>query len=321
MNWQIALGFFLLFGSFGAITSGPGPFLVGLLLSIGLIAFGMSKSKFWRSMFSDSEDGAGESASDSKRSKRSFYTRDGSPSPALKISSRSPSKRYIRSYYYDEVKFYPPEDIIADVPQDVLRPSSLVLLMREPKNEYDPNAVAIYVGGYKVGYILRGTLQDMIHEYDEKGWAVEASFISLKKYHGEHQGYISLSFYKNFEDIPLEHRRLGYNDIDIKSITPSDPKNMPSTSLTGKNVVFCGYFDLPLQDMMQKAVDAGATLRKVVTKTVDYLVVGKTDDAFLDENGLSSKEATATKLNAAGAKIEVISEEVFLYLISHPLEK
>lgn len=216
-----------------------------------------------------------------------------------------------RSWSPDDVKFYPPDEIIDNVPKGIFIPGAEIILKREPSNRNDPNAIALYLSGYKIGYLLRGGLQDMVHEWNEKKWPVECTFVSLKKSRGEYQGYVALAFYRPNEG----HGRLGYSDIDIKSIKPTNPDAVPNTPLTGKKVVFCGYFDLPLEEMMQRAVDSGATLRAVVTKTVDYLIVGKNNGAFVDENGLTSKEATATRLNKEGvANIRIISESTFIEL-------
>ena len=218
---------------------------------------------------------------------------------------------FYRSWCPDDVKFYPPDEIIASIPKGILIPGAEVILKREPSNPHDSGAIALYLSGYKIGYLLRGGLQDMVHEWSEKKWPVECTFVSLKKSRGEYQGYVALAFYRPKEG----PSRLGYSDIDIKSIKPTNPNAIPNTPLTGKKVVFCGYFDLPLEEMMQRAVDSGATLRAVVTKTVDYLIVGKNNDAFVDEHGLTSKEATATKLNDQGvANIRIISECTFLEL-------
>lgn len=68
---------------------------------------------------------------------------------------------------------------------------------------------------------------------------------------------------------------------------------------------------------MQIAVDSGAVLRKTVTKTVDYLVVGNSENTFVDENGLTGKEVTAAKLNKEGASIKVLTAARFLDLVGY----
>ena len=220
------------------------------------------------------------------------------------------SGNFYVAYQYDDLKFFPPYEIVSKVKRELRPVGSDVILVTEPTNEHDDRAVALYVHGNKIGYILRGTVQDMIHDYFDQNLPIKATLNSLKRIDGEYQGYITLTFYRHGSN----PRRLGYRDIDIKSIKPTNSDVTADTPLAGKNVVFCGYFNLPLEEMMQKAVDAGAVLRKVVTKTVDYLVMGKNNGEFLDENGMTSKERTARKLIAEGHNIQIVDEKEFLQL-------
>lgn len=115
--------------------------------------------------------------------------------------------------------------------------------------------------------------------------------------------------------IEIEPRRSCYRNVDIHSILPSDPNAQPNTLLTGKNVVFSGYFSIPLDKAMQIAVDAGATLKSSVSRKVHYLVVGEQDRRFTDENGMTGKLRTATKLIQQGeADIKIIDEKTFFEL-------
>lgn len=297
--WQILLGILFFIGGLGNITSSIGAFFTGIILGGLLIFWGLKKKGFI-------------SKGTPKLSVPAVTMR------SLEIPRPSTvDGKFFRSFCPDDVKFFPPKEIVSTLPKGLFIPGSEIILKREPSNKYDSGAVALYLSGHKIGYLLRGGLQDMVHEWDEKNWPVECTFVSLKKSRGEYQGYVSLAFYRPQEG----QRRLGYHDIDVKSIKPTNPDAITNTPLTGKKVVFCGYFDLPLEEMMQQAVDAGAIMRVAVTKTVDYLIVGKTNSAYLDENGMSNKEATATRLNKEGAKIEIITEEIFKYLATHTLEK
>lgn len=38
-------------------------------------------------------------------------------------------------------------------------------LVLEPDNEYDPCAVAVYIGGEHIGYLYRGRLKDMVYDF------------------------------------------------------------------------------------------------------------------------------------------------------------
>ena len=238
-----------------------------------------------------------------------------SPTKSDKISPSLPGSNYNLAYHYDDVMFYPPVDMVSKVNKKLLFPGAEVSLKPEPKNKYDNRAIALYVSGHQIGYLRKGTLQDMAHDYMAKQWPIKATLSSLNLIHGEYQGYISLSFYRNTNDIPPSVKRLGYHDIDIHSIHPTNPDAKPNTPLTGKNIVFSGCFTIPLNDMMQIAVDAGAVLKSRVSKSTAYLVVGTQGQSFVDENGMSGKESTATKLNSEGqASIQIISENTFLEL-------
>lgn len=216
------------------------------------------------------------------------------------------------AYQYDDVKFYPPTEITSKVNKKFLKPGTELFLKQEPNNKYDNQAVAIYSNGHKIGYMLRGVLQDMTNNYIENGWPIITALSSLKFVDSEYEGYINLSYYRK----STKPKRLGYNDIDIHAIKATNPDSITNTPICGKNVVFSGFFNLPLEDMMQIAVDAGATLKTRVSKSTDYLVVGKQDPMFLDENGQSSKEATATKLIQQGeSHISIINEATFLALV------
>lgn len=126
-----------------------------------------------------------------------------------------------------------------------------------------------------------------------------------------------LSDPKVLNSIILEEKRYPYQKIDIHSFQPSNSKRCPHTPLAGKNIVFSGEFSILREEMCQIAVDAGATLKSQVSRKVDYLVLGMVDDKFLDENGMSSKQRTARKLNSEGCSIKVIGEKEFLRLANH----
>lgn len=103
---------------------------------------------------------------------------------------------YVLAYHYDMVKAFPPWDLfksfdlhdVADDPALGLRP--------EPDNKYDSNAVAIYWGRKKIGYVLKGRLQDMANTWLRRGWPVFASYQRGCKDGADSALFISLAFYK-----------------------------------------------------------------------------------------------------------------------------
>ena len=75
---------------------------------------------------------------------------------------------------------------------------SIVTLKHEPANAYDNNAVVAFVGDIKIGYLYKGKLQDMFHDFINRGdyvAAVVEAFVEGKKNKGDDIRLL-LGFYK-----------------------------------------------------------------------------------------------------------------------------
>ncbi len=81
--------------------------------------------------------------------------------------------RYI-AYHYDDVQIAS-RDRYADIP---LAAGDRLKFVPEPDNQFDAEAVAIYKGTDKVGYMYRGRLQDMAHDFLKRGDAVAGVVVS-----------------------------------------------------------------------------------------------------------------------------------------------
>lgn len=114
--------------------------------------------------------------------------------------------------------------------------------------------------------------------------------------------------------IPIDTKAALHEKIDIHSIVPTDPEQIPHTALTGHGIVFSGEFSNLPEEMYQIAVDAGAILKTSVSRKVTYLVQGYVEPRYLDENGMSSKQRTAIKLQGEGHCVKIITEKEFLEL-------
>lgn len=319
----VFVGFVFLIIAFYTIFNNATAGIIWLSLGILLIILGVLRQ--WKcekrqNKFTHSNDISHLPARPAPQQNQTTQTKEISSDCPMLFSTQPTDFHYL-AYQYDDVKFYPPFEIVSKVNKLLLRPGVNIILRTEPKNTYDNRAVALYVAGHKIGYLLRGTLQDMANDYLSKRLPIKATLSSLTRNGNDYQGFISLSFYRKVEDRPQKRR--GYSEIDIRSFRPTDPEAHPDTPLTGKNIVFSGYFSIPIENAMQIAVDAGATLRHHVTKNVNYLVVGKQDPSFLNDEGLSSKEATAKRLmEEQNIDIHIINEETFLELArtSQPIQ-
>ena len=162
MNWQIIVGAIFIISSIGCLADGFLNFLLALLIGGGLLYWGLRKKGYL------------------KKSITHQHVVDGC----------------VLAYSYDDVKFYPPTELISKISKGKLQVGSELRLVQEPENTYDHGAVALYLNNQKIGYLLRNRLQDMANEYISKGWPVKASLVSLKKSKGEYQGFIELAFFR-----------------------------------------------------------------------------------------------------------------------------
>ena len=111
-------------------------------------------------------------------------------------------------------------------------------------------------------------------------------------------------------------QRKYYQKISVKDITPKATEFDETHPLYQKCIVFTGQLSIDRKKAMQYAVDVGATVKSNISKKVHFLVVGEKEPEFVDENGLSRKEAYAKELNESGkANIQIISENEFIVLI------
>lgn len=162
MNWQIIVGIIFLIGGIGNITNNIGAFFFGTIIGAVLLYIGLRKKGYF------------------KKNVTHQYEVEGC---AL-------------AYSYDDVKFYPPVELVSKVNKTKLQVGAEIRLVQEPENKVDSAAVALYLGNQKIGYLLRNRLQDMANDYIGQGWPVKASLASLKKSKGEYQGYIDLAFFR-----------------------------------------------------------------------------------------------------------------------------
>ncbi|WP_142400382.1 exonuclease domain-containing protein, partial [Staphylococcus simulans] len=91
--------------------------------------------------------------------------------------------------------------------------------------------------------------------------------------------------------------------------------NANNEKLSGKNIVFTGNFNEGKEFLQIMARENNANVRGTVNKNTNYLVEGKQELRFTDENGFVSKQRTARKLIQDGINIILLNEEQFLEMI------
>ena len=99
-------------------------------------------------------------------------------------------------YAYDSVKLAVPPNAACYTDYDNIPFFADLSLEAEPENPHDNKAVKVMYGEEKIGYLFRGRLQDMFHDFSKRGDSYVANFL------GENaQGYpeIYLSFHRKSE--------------------------------------------------------------------------------------------------------------------------
>ena len=90
----------------------------------------------------------------------------------------------------------------------------------------------------------------------------------------------------------------------------------PEGALYGEIMVFTGELSMPRHLAADKAAAVGCTVVDGVSKKVTLLVKGYQDESRLRGKELSNKEIKARDLISQGHKMQIISEEDFINLIS-----
>ena len=90
-----------------------------------------------------------------------------------------------------------------------------ISFVQEPENEYDDRAVAIYLNDNKLGYVYRGTTQDMINDWIKRNWQVVAY---INKFNiSERKVTYKIGFYKPldlFDSKEFSVVKTGKKDCD-----------------------------------------------------------------------------------------------------------
>lgn len=77
-----------------------------------------------------------------------------------------------------------------------------IQLVPEPDNQYDPNAVALYKGEYKLGYLHKGDTQEMVLKYlKRKDYLIKTSVSWLNHKNSTYKLAVKIAFYHKSDSI------------------------------------------------------------------------------------------------------------------------
>lgn len=121
--------------------------------------------------------------------------------PVKKIEADIAFPKIVDGYF---LRWHYKEDIA--LPQNIDKVAlndSDIELVPEPDNQYDTNAVALYKGGYKLGYFFKGQTREMILSYlDHKNYLIKTVVCLLDQ--ESNKLAVRIAFYRDLESVQLD---------------------------------------------------------------------------------------------------------------------
>lgn len=96
------------------------------------------------------------------------------------------------AYHYEDVNIYTPDWLGVDFTS--IDPGMRARFRREPENEYDPAAIAVYAGEMQIGYMNKGRLRDMIIDWRDREYPIYSHIASIDD--DAHKIKLYLAFYR-----------------------------------------------------------------------------------------------------------------------------
>lgn len=132
--------------------------------------------------------------------------------------------------------------------------------------------------------------------------------------------YLSMIQHENFQEamqIKSGGSREKTHKVQSKDIVAREGLQNLDSPLYGKVCVFTGALEsFTRRDAMQMVADIGGICGDGVTKKTNFLILGNNDYCKSIKDGKSNKQKKAEKLILEGADLKIISESVFLDMLS-----
>lgn len=91
-----------------------------------------------------------------------------------------------------------------------------ITLVPEPDNQYDANAVALYKGGYKLGYLYKGKTQEMVLSYlNHKNYRIKTVVYLLDN--DNNKLAVKIGFYRSLDSLRLDELTVPLTKITKKA--------------------------------------------------------------------------------------------------------
>lgn len=141
--------------------------------------------------------------------------------------------------------------------------------------------------------------------------ATQACYVELEKSAVEKYGSRE-SFFGSFNRTGGQSGKYD----PTKNLKPASGEIDETHIFFNKEIVFTGALsNMTRAEAMQMVVDVGGKVANNITKKTNYLVVGSFDKGSSVPDGQSNKIKKAEQMRLGGCDIQVISDEMFLYII------
>lgn len=148
------------------------------------------------------------------------------------------------AYIYNDVKIFIPPDREPDY--ESIKFDRRIELIQEPDNEYDSGAIKVMQNGNFIGYMYRGTLQNMINDWIELGLPVDAEMSQYSK--SNKTAHINLKFPYKYQPNIFKFKLIGNRSVEmqenIELCDEGDPVDIEYNYDRCKYAVSAGFFEI-----------------------------------------------------------------------------
>lgn len=165
----------------------------------------------------------------------------------------------------------------------------VITFKQEPENEYDKNAVAVYLNDIKVGYLYRGKTQDMVNDWIRRNnpfWGYVNKIDTVNN-----KATIKIGFYKSLDELSMKKYRLTRITKKADDFGNSRCDNVAGCS-DGDIVEYTTSFD---SDNYVITDECGEELGEVGAKAVEFIDEHEDSIKFMRINNIEDTDSGGYK--------------------------
>ena len=167
-----------------------------------------------------------------------------------------------------------------------------LIFKQEPENPHDEKAVAIYLNGVKIGFVYRGTIQNMVNDYIKRGWRV-AGYLNKYSINNSKATY-KIGFYKPLQI--LDSKTFSLTKVKKKIDEFTNRADNLSECEEG-DILTVEYYDsedsyIVFNDVYEEIGELPKSAAEFIMDDSYKKIVGILNQLKVDENGVSGAYVT-----------------------------